>query len=98
MAEYWLRPKARSDIDAIWDYTIKTWGVQQARSYITGLRDVCTELAETPDLGKRRDELYKGLRVYPSGKHVVFYISVGFAFVPVTACSQQVQVQSIVII
>ena len=75
MAEYWLRPKARSDIDAIWDYTIKTWGVQQARSYITGLRDVCAELAENPDLGKRRDELYKGLRVYPSGKHVVFYIT-----------------------
>jgi toxin ParE1/3/4 len=75
VAEYWLRPKARSDIDAIWDYTVKTWGVQQARSYITGLRDVCTELAENPDLGKRRDELYKGLRVYPSGKHVVFYIT-----------------------
>jgi toxin ParE1/3/4 len=32
-------------------------------------------LAENPDLGKRRDELYKGLRVYPSGKHVVFYIT-----------------------
>ena len=75
MAEYWLRPKARSDIDAIWDYTIKTWGVQQARCYITGLRDVCTELAESPGLGKRRDELYKGLRVYPFGKHVVFYIT-----------------------
>ena len=75
MAEYRLRPKARSDIDGIWDYTVKTWGVQQARSYITGLHDVCIELAENPDLGKRRDELYKGLRVYPSGKHVVFYIT-----------------------
>ena len=36
VAEYWLRPKARSDIDTIWDYTVKTWGVQQARSYLTG--------------------------------------------------------------
>jgi len=75
VAEFRLRPKARSDIDAIWDYTVKTWGVQQARSYITGLRDVCTDLAENPELGKHRDELYKGLRVYPSGKHVVCYLT-----------------------
>jgi len=76
VAEFRLRPKARSDIDAIWDYTVKTWGIQQARSYIAGLRDVCTELADNPELGKRRDELHKGLRVYPSGKHVVFYLAV----------------------
>ncbi len=75
MAEYRLRPKARSDIDTIWDYTVKTWGVQQARSYIVGLRDVCTELADNSELGKRRDELHKGLRVYPSGKHLVFYLT-----------------------
>ena len=75
MAEFRLRPKARSDIDAIWDYTVQTWGVQQARSYIAGLRDVCTQLADNPELGKCRDELHKGLRVYPSGKHVVFYIT-----------------------
>jgi toxin ParE1/3/4 len=38
------------------------------------LRDVCTDLADNPELGKCRDELYKGLRVYPSGKHLVFYL------------------------
>ena len=50
MAEVRLRPRARADIDAIWDYTITTWGVQQARYYVNGLR------------------------VYPSGKHLVFYL------------------------
>jgi toxin ParE1/3/4 len=74
VAEYRLRPKARSDIDAIWDYTVQSWGVQQALHYLNGLRDVCTELADNPELGKCRDELYKGLRVYPSGKHLVFYL------------------------
>jgi toxin ParE1/3/4 len=74
VAEVRLRPKARSDIDAIWDYTVATWGVQQARHYVNGLRDVCTELADNPELGKCRDKLYKGLRVYPSGKHLVFYL------------------------
>jgi len=75
VAEYRLRPKARSDIDTIWDYTIKTWGVQQARRYIAGLRDVCIELADNPELGKCRDELHKGLRGYPSGKHVGCYLT-----------------------
>lgn len=74
MAEVRLRPRARADIDAIWDYTITTWGVQQARYYVNGLRDVCTKLADNPELGKCRDELYNGLRVYPSGKHLVFYL------------------------
>jgi len=76
VAEYWLRPKARSDTDAIWDYTVKTWGVPQARSYIVGLRKVCTALADNPELGKCRDELHQGLRVYPSGKHLVFYLTI----------------------
>jgi len=75
VAEYWLRPKAQSDIDDIWDYTVKTWGVEQARSYLTGLRQVCTQLAENPELGLCRDELHRGLRVYPSGKHLVFYLT-----------------------
>ena len=76
MAKYQLRPKARSDIDAVWDYTVKTWGVQQALSYVAVLRDVCAELADNPELGKRRDEVHKGLRVYPSGKHLVFYLTI----------------------
>jgi len=72
VAEVRLRPKAGSDINAIWDYTVTTWGVQQDRHYLNGLRDVSTELAVNPEPGKCRDELYKGLRVYPSGKHLVF--------------------------
>ena len=63
MAEIRLRPKARSDIDAICEYTVETWGIQQARHYLNGLRVVCVGLAGKPELGKCRDELYQGLRV-----------------------------------
>jgi len=74
--EYRLRPKARADIENIWNYTCRTWSIQQARHYLNELRDVCTDLAKHPDTGKIRDDLYKGLRVYPSGKHLVFYLTV----------------------
>ena len=32
-------------------------------------------MTDNPELGKRRDELHKGLCVYPSGKHLVFYLA-----------------------
>ena len=77
MPEYWLRPKAQSDIDDIWGYFYRTWGVQQAHSYLVGISDVCTKLADNSNLGVCRDDLYKGLHVYPSGKHLVFYLTTG---------------------
>ena len=76
MPEYRLRPKARADIESIWNYTSRTWGTRQARHYLNGLRDVCTDLAKQPDMGRIRDDLCAGLRVYPSGKHLVFYLTV----------------------
>lgn len=73
MAEYRLRPKARADIEEIWNYTVNNWGERQARNYVSGLRDACIEIAENPLLGKAREDVLSGVRVYPSGKHLVFY-------------------------
>jgi len=76
LAEYRFRPKATTDIENIWNYTCRAWGIRQARQYVERLRDVCADLARTPDIGKIRDELYAGLHVYPSGKHLIFYLVV----------------------
>jgi toxin ParE1/3/4 len=76
MPEYLFRPKARADIEEIWNYTCKVWGTAQARHYVEKIRDVCSHLAINPDLGKMRDELYPGLRVYSLGKHLIFYLRI----------------------
>lgn len=34
MAEFTLRPKAIADLGAIWDYTVETWGEEQAERYL----------------------------------------------------------------
>jgi plasmid stabilization system protein ParE len=68
VAEYRFRPKARADIDGVWRYTVRTWGGPQARHYLAAIRDACAELAGRPALGKSRDELWPGLRSFPSGK------------------------------
>lgn len=34
MAEFTLRPKAVADLEAIWDYTVETWGEEEAERYL----------------------------------------------------------------
>lgn len=77
MPEFVLRPKARTDVDGIWDYTLQTWGRDQARTYLRALARAFKTLAKKPVLGRIYDEVYEGLRVYPSGKHLIFYFTTG---------------------
>jgi toxin ParE1/3/4 len=71
---YALRELARSDLEAIWVYTIEQWGVDQAERYLQGLFDCLEELAANPRLGRERDDLKAGYRSFPQGRHVVFYV------------------------
>ena len=75
MPEYRLRPKARRDLDRIWDYSVRTWGGRQARRYLTDIRDVLADLAANSHIGKARGDLFEGLRVYPVGRHLIFYLT-----------------------
>lgn len=75
MAEFELRPKALSDLETIWGYTVDTWDHQQADTYMRTIDETFKTLADNAELGRLYDEVYKGLRVYPSGKHLVFYFA-----------------------
>jgi toxin ParE1/3/4 len=76
VVKYRFRPQARHDVEAIWEHTLNTWGEAQARRYVTQLHDVCEALAANPRIGRMRDEVIAGLRSFPSGKHLVFYLVV----------------------
>ena len=73
MGEVSLRPKARSDLGSIWDYTVEAWGEEQAERYLRALNQAFETLAERPRLGRLYDEVREGLRVYPSGRHLIFF-------------------------
>jgi len=68
-----LRPKACADLDDIWDYTVGTWGYDQAEKYLRNVNGTFQTLAEKPALGRIYDAVYPGLRVYPSGRHLIVY-------------------------
>jgi toxin ParE1/3/4 len=75
MAEVALRPRARADLKEIARYSLKTWGKAQASKYTRAIHQTMKQLAKKPELGRRCDVVHEGLRVYPSGKHLVFYLT-----------------------
>lgn len=67
-----LSPTARSDLIKIRQY-IASENVRAANRIIREIRSRFKKLLKFPELGRRRDELGKGLRSFPVGKYLVFY-------------------------
>lgn len=72
---YQFLPEADEDIANILRYTIKRWGITQARKYERLLFDAFTSLAENPlKIGSRDvSYLHEDYRRYPIGKHYIYY-------------------------
>ena len=70
---YVLSPRAKSDIDHIWNYSEKLWGAGQAESYIRQLQHSIEEVAACSAIGRACPEVRAGYYKYPSGSHILFY-------------------------
>jgi toxin ParE1/3/4 len=68
-----IRPAAKRDLVRIGRYTEARWGRPQRDRYLTMLDGRIADLADTPPIGRRRDEIREGLRSIHAGRHVVFY-------------------------
>lgn len=73
MASYRLSRLAETDLREISAATITNWGSIQARAYLESLDKTMLALAENPDLGRERTEVFGGARSFPCGKNVIFY-------------------------
>jgi toxin ParE1/3/4 len=73
MTRYVLSPRARRDIDEIWDYTAKLWGAKQAENYLRQLQAAIKLIAANPALGRSCDNVRRGYRKFPAGSHMLFY-------------------------
>lgn len=70
---YELSQEADRDLEDIFDYTLQSFGLDQAVSYVSAFDDVFMMLVENPDAGRRRSEIRTGLRSLAKDNHVVFY-------------------------
>lgn len=67
------RPLAETDIVEIWDY-IANDGFVAADRWVDRLDRQFQVLAMQPMMGRARDELAPGVRSFPFGRYVVFYL------------------------
>lgn len=72
-SRYEIALPADEDLQAIFIYTEEEFGTDQAVKYLVEIEDVFERLVETPELGKQRNEIKKGLRSLPVGAHIIFY-------------------------
>ena len=73
MKPYRLSRRAKADLDDIWAYSERRWGVEQAADYARDLQATIEMIAEHPGMGQQDDSLRSGYRRCATGSHVVFY-------------------------
>lgn len=73
MADFFLRPKARKDLEGVWSDAYDNWGEEQADNYIYDLDTAFQALAAKPEKGRPCDDIREGYRRYSVGRHIIFY-------------------------
>ena len=73
MAEYRLTPAAEGDLEAIWSYTARQWGLDQANRYIDILTSAFSQLAEHPKKAPACDAIRPGYRRCSVERHMIYF-------------------------
>ena len=68
-----LIPAAQVDFEDIVAYTRSNWGDEQARTYGDAIRQGLQHLAAFLEIGRARDDLRPGRRLYQIRHHVIVY-------------------------
>jgi toxin ParE1/3/4 len=73
MAEYRLAPAAERDLDSIWKYTRREWGLEQAERYIDLLTAAFQVLAESPKSAPTCEHIRQGYRRRNVERHMIYF-------------------------
>ena len=68
-----LRPKAEEDLEGIYLYSQKEWGISRAVTYIRDINAAFEVLANNAALGRNYNDVRPNLRAYNVASHVVLY-------------------------
>lgn len=72
-AGFRLTRDAQKDLTAIRRYTAESWGLEQSRRYLQGLRETIELLVEFPGQGATRLDVGEGVSGFPYGSHMLYY-------------------------
>ncbi len=73
MPETLIRPEAEADLEEIWLYIAQD-DPYIADRFIDLIEETCHTLAHNPLMGRSRPELASGLRSFPVGSYIIFYV------------------------
>jgi toxin ParE1/3/4 len=74
MANIWRTTQAELDLLEIWTYAART-SLASADKLIRAIDQKLQFLSENPTAGDKLDHIRAGLKAYPDGKHVVYYLA-----------------------
>lgn len=69
-----ITPRAKADLNNIWNYTVETWSTEQADRYITDIYKKFSWLANRPNVGKHRPDILDSYYCFPHAQHLIFYL------------------------
>ncbi|SDB59011.1 toxin ParE1/3/4 [Flavobacteriaceae bacterium MAR_2010_188] len=73
MSKYVLSEEAGNDIEEIFDFGAYKFGNAQALNYLINMQGHFEALAKNPLIGKKRNDIKKGLFSLPYASHIIFY-------------------------
>ncbi|MFJ2478946.1 type II toxin-antitoxin system RelE/ParE family toxin [Pseudomonas sp. NPDC087598] len=73
MGEYRLTPAAEGDLEAIWSYTARQWGQDQASRYIDIMTTAFAQLAAHPKTAPACDAIRPGYRRCSVERHTIYF-------------------------
>ncbi len=68
-----LSRSAKAELKDIARYTEKIWGRHQRNTYLEKIDRTFQELVDRPEKGQRCDDIRRGYRKFPIGKHLIYY-------------------------
>jgi len=74
MPNFKLTEAAKKDLREISTNTEETWGKKQEKAYRETIRAGLRVIAKNPEIGTKREELTEGLRSFPVGQHMAYYL------------------------
>lgn len=91
--KYSLYPKAVEDLENIYTYSVTEFGFAKADSYIYQLENCFENLALSPEIAKKYDDVRLNLRAYNIGSHVIFFKKVKTGIVIIRILHQSMDYQ-----
>ena len=69
------RPEPENDIEEIWLYIAQD-NPDNADRFLDEIEETSRKLVQFTSMGRNWDELYPGLKSFPVGKYIIFYLPI----------------------